>query len=269
MPGPAAKLNDAQLEAFWSLVLKSAAADGHWIWKGQVREDTGAPYFRNGKASHANAARIAWDLGADTPLGLGAIRVACGEKLCIRPDHQRPGRLPRESKKTRRARMPKFGDDASFAGELLRLHRRNDEHNAAHAKAVAHISEVLDAMAKAESAWRERIEAKLAAIGAELRRLGALGSTAPVPCKSPYPVPAEKPPTSLAGAFEHALGLRDGAVIDPSPLDKALRIAVNLAHGNTHQGAMLFSSWLDAYKTAGLTPTPTAFLAHVRERFTP
>jgi hypothetical protein len=251
-----------------SLIVRGEGDDDHWTWTGETRVG-GTPWFHLTAQEHGSAAKIAWDLWSDTPLGIGAIHRVCDEPLCIRPEHHRPGYPEKEpSARTRasRARARRITKGAPVVAELLRLQRRNDEQDHAHVTAVSRIAERIDALSRMDEEHRTTLFARLDAIEHELQKLGMALSVRVEAV--PSVAPAGKP-VSLAASFEMAMGLRPRSVLDESPLRDALAIAVESAHDVTKDGAALFASWLGRYREAEKqtlsTPTAERFLGFVRD----
>lgn len=264
------RLSPADLEAFATLVKKEEGPSGHWIWLGKLREGgvaDGEPWFAvRFPGGHGAAARFCWEIETGEVLGGKRIHRVCDEPLCIRPEHHRTGQARKERvAKNQRTRAKRMAFSDPYTAELLRLYKRSDDHNREHDAAVARIASTMEAMAKDEAEWHERIGLELSAIEEELRRIAKPAGV--VAARSPYDAAQPKPPTSLAAAFERALDLRVGSVIDASPLTEALHIAIRLAKDNSHDGALLFASWLTSYKEAkppAATPCPSSFLAYVK-----
>lgn len=77
----------------------SREPNGCWMWRGGVDRD-GYPIIQHGAGNQVRPARVAWELsrGKPVPADVRLLR-GCGEKLCINPDHARPVKAPRRTRK--------------------------------------------------------------------------------------------------------------------------------------------------------------------------
>lgn len=73
-------------EDFWSLVEEQEGPNGCWVWTGRIVKCYGqfsVPKLTKQRWVH----RIAWELSGRTLTRGLVLRHACGNKLCVRPEH--------------------------------------------------------------------------------------------------------------------------------------------------------------------------------------
>ena len=260
------------MEAIRALVSKPEGQDGHWMWLGTMRRCKGGYLLPWVSIDHnrvaGSAARYIREFEGQKLVGTSLMHRACDEEYCVNPAHWLPGRKDqgpryRPSKGTKNV----VAATQEMATEFVRLFRRVEETLQWHARnwesAAKSLGEIKLRLDSFDASLRRIASAQLGAL--DVRPLPA--APAPPPPEPAPPAPPAPVVTSLAGAFERAMGLTN-IVFDETPLGEALDIAVRNEGGSGKAGAALFARWMDHYKEwtteRGLSPSPNAFLGYVR-----